>query len=113
MFIDIKQTDWCLQNAELRCLLPKSLLDHGFFAARQLHGEGSEKNSSIQLHNYSWSGQRKVPSYVNRLVFPQEFLTALRTIALHEDELNQVSALLEEVIICFKFEYFSLNVSNF
>ncbi|ONK80403.1 uncharacterized protein A4U43_C01F17290 [Asparagus officinalis] len=87
-----------IQNAELRCLLPKSLLDHGFFAARQLHGEGSEKNSSFQVHNYSWSGQRKVPSYVNRLVFPQEFLTALRTIALHEDELNQVSALLEKLV---------------
>jgi len=47
--------------------------------------------------NYSWSGQRKTPSYLNKLVFPEKFLTALRTIALQEDELFQVQSMLEEV----------------
>lgn len=95
-----------MQNAELRCLLPKSLLDHGFFAVHESHDEGTKKHGNSQLCNYSWSGQRKVPSYIDRLVFPQEFLMALRTIAMQEDEINQVSALLEEVIICLLSPFF-------
>ncbi|THU61379.1 hypothetical protein C4D60_Mb07t22660 [Musa balbisiana] len=82
------------QKAELRCLLPKSLLDHGFFSERN---EDSKKSLVGQSYNYSWSGQRKVPSYLSRLVFPQEFLVALRTIAMQEHELRQVVSLLEEL----------------
>ncbi|RRT78287.1 hypothetical protein BHE74_00037457 [Ensete ventricosum] len=76
-----------MQKAELRCLLPKSLLDHGFFSERNEH---SKKSLVSQSYNYSWSGQRKVPSYLSELVFPQEFLMALRTIAMQEHELRQV-----------------------
>lgn len=83
-----------LQKAELRCLLPKSSLNHGFFSERN---EDSKKSLVGQSYNYSWSGQRKVPSYLSKLVFPQEFLVALRTIAMQEHELRQVVSLLEEV----------------
>nr|XP_009407950.1 PREDICTED: histone-lysine N-methyltransferase setd3 isoform X1 [Musa acuminata subsp. malaccensis] len=82
------------QKAELRCLLPKSSLNHGFFSERN---EDSKKSLVGQSYNYSWSGQRKVPSYLSKLVFPQEFLVALRTIAMQEHELRQVVSLLEEL----------------
>ncbi|VFQ85978.1 unnamed protein product [Cuscuta campestris] len=49
------------------------------------------------MKNYSWSGERKIPSYLNRLVFPEEFMTALRTIAMKEDELYKVTSLLSEL----------------
>lgn len=49
--------------------------------------------------SHSWSGQRKKPSYVEKLVFPDDFLTALRTISMRQNELSQVSRLLEEVHI--------------
>ncbi|XP_074567670.1 uncharacterized protein LOC141824307 [Curcuma longa] len=82
------------QKAELRCLLPKSLLDHGFFSEKC---QDSTKSLAGQTYNYSWSGERKVPSYLSKLVFPQEFLVALRTIAMQEHELRQVTSLLEEL----------------
>lgn len=81
------------QKAEMRCLLPRSLLDKGF-----LSGSASKVEGSNHVCNYSWSGQRKIPSYSSKLVFPEEFLTALRTITMKEDELFQVSSLLEELI---------------
>ncbi|WOL19169.1 histone-lysine N-methyltransferase setd3 isoform X1 [Canna indica] len=80
------------QKAELRCLLPKSLLDHGFFSEK----EQDSKKSPVS-HNYSWSGVRKAPSYLSKLIFSQEFLMALRTIAMQEHELRQVTSLLEEL----------------
>nr|AKM76814.1 SET domain-containing protein [Melianthus villosus] len=86
------------QKAEMRCLLPKGLLDHGFFP----EGIPSDKENSNcevdQACNYSWSGHRKTPSYLSKLVFPQDFLTALRTIAMKEDEIFHVSSLLEELV---------------
>lgn len=51
-----------------------------------------------QTYNYSWSGEREVPSYLSKLVFPQEFLVALRTIAMQEHELRQVTSLLGKVM---------------
>ena len=36
---------------------------------------------------------------MNKLVFPEMFLSTLRTIAMNEDELYQVSTLLEEVLV--------------
>ncbi|XP_038708297.1 uncharacterized protein LOC120003395 isoform X3 [Tripterygium wilfordii] len=84
------------QKAELRCLLPKSLLDRGFFPASIPNNGCSDKCMTDKISNFSWSGQRKMPSYLNKLVFPEEFLTALRTIAMKEDELFKVSSLLEE-----------------
>ena len=87
------------QKAELRCLLPRSLLNHGFFPPHTPQGENNDKHLRSQVCSHSWSGQRKSPSYVNTLVFPEDFLTALRTIAMKENELYQVISLLEEV--CF------------
>ncbi|XP_043717294.1 uncharacterized protein LOC122665258 isoform X3 [Telopea speciosissima] len=85
------------QMAEMRCLLPRSLLDRGFFSTLPLQDEASDKCQSGWDCTYSWSGQRKKPSYLNKLVFPEEFLAALRTIAMQEEELLHVSALLEEL----------------
>ncbi|XP_074273062.1 uncharacterized protein LOC141596719 [Silene latifolia] len=85
------------QRAELRCLLPRSLLDHGFFL--DCTSENNTPESSVnKTCNYSWSGQRKTPSYVNKLVFPDDLLTSLRTIAMQEDELFKVQSLLEELV---------------
>lgn len=88
------------QKAELRCLLPRSLLNHGFFPPCNPQGENNDKNLSSKVCSYSWSGQRKSPSYLNTLVFPEDFLTALRTITMKENELYQVASLLEEVRFC-------------
>lgn len=85
------------QKAELRCLLPRSLLDHGFFTVDIPKDEGNDDCKHDKGCSYSWSGERKMPSYLNKLVFPEKFLSALRTIAMKEDELFQVSSLLEEV----------------
>ncbi|XP_045798861.1 uncharacterized protein LOC123892995 [Trifolium pratense] len=85
-----------VQNAEMRCLLPKTLLDNGFFPlGTENSGENKKSNNAC---NYSWSGQRKFPSYVNKLVFPEKFMATLRTIAMQEDELFKVSSMLEELV---------------
>ncbi|THG03974.1 hypothetical protein TEA_025123 [Camellia sinensis var. sinensis] len=86
------------QKAELRCLLPRSLLDHGFFPPSTPQKESNDKCTVDRFCNYSWCGQRKMPSYVKKLVFPEDFLTALRTIAMQEDEICQVSSLLQELV---------------
>ncbi|CAI9101677.1 OLC1v1039055C1 [Oldenlandia corymbosa var. corymbosa] len=86
------------QKAELRCLLPRSLLDHGFFPPSITQGEKDDKCKAAPASSYSWSGHRKSPSYLNTLVFPDDFLTALRTIAMKENELYQVVSLLEELV---------------
>lgn len=90
------------QKAELKCLLPRGLLDHGFFPAGTPQKESNDKGNAGPVSNYSWCGQRKMPSYLTRLVFPEDFLTALRTIAMQEDELYQVSSLLQEVWLLYK-----------
>ncbi|KOM37173.1 hypothetical protein LR48_Vigan03g055400 [Vigna angularis] len=86
-----------VQNAEMRCLLHKTFLDNGFFPlGTQISGEDN-KGKAEQVCNYSWSGQRKMPSYANKLVFPEKFMTTLRTIAMQEEELYKVSSMLEEL----------------
>lgn len=85
----------------MRCLLPKSLLDHGFFPSGTANKDGNGKCKAYQICDFSWSGQRRIPSYIDKLVFPEDFLTALRTIAMREDELFKVSSLLEEVQFLF------------
>ncbi|KAJ8650143.1 hypothetical protein MRB53_003166 [Persea americana] len=100
-FADSKARLLELQKVEMRCLLPKSLLDHGFFSVSpQQDCEHNKSSESSVGHfcNYSWSGQRKAPSYLNKLVFPENFLTALRTIAMQEHELLQVSSMLGELV---------------
>ncbi|KAL5058468.1 hypothetical protein RYX36_030072 [Vicia faba] len=87
-----------VQKTEMRCLLPKTLLDNGFFPLSTKNSGEKENNQCNQVCNYSWSGQRKIPSYVNKLVFPEKFMATLRTIAMQEDELFKVSSMLEELI---------------
>ncbi|KAK1560873.1 hypothetical protein Q3G72_031838 [Acer saccharum] len=85
------------QRAELRCLLPKSLLDHGFFPPHPPN-ECNNTCKTGPICDFSWSGQRRMPSYSNKLVFPESFLAALRTIAMKQDEHLKVSSLLEELV---------------
>ncbi|XP_066369191.1 uncharacterized protein [Miscanthus floridulus] len=85
-----------MQKGELRCLLPRRLLDNGFFGICSSEDKDSKKNTS-PFSSFSWSGQRKVPSYLHKNVFPQEFMSTLRTIAMQEHELEQVASLLGEV----------------
>ncbi|XP_008462641.1 uncharacterized protein LOC103500952 isoform X1 [Cucumis melo] len=86
-----------LQKAEMRCLLPRRLLDHGFHPPKTSNIK-ENVDCSNRACNYSWSGQRKLPSYLDKLIFPEKFLTALRTISMEEDELMQVSSLLAEIV---------------
>ncbi|XP_073151539.1 protein-lysine N-methyltransferase EFM1 [Henckelia pumila] len=86
-----------VQKCELRCLLPRSLLNNGFFPESS-SGEANSKGMDGRGCNYSWSGHRKIPSYASKLVFPEDFLSALRTIAMRENELYEVSSFLEEVV---------------
>ncbi|KAH1044934.1 hypothetical protein GLYMA_09G263800v4 [Glycine max] len=86
-----------VQKAEMRCLLPKTSLDNGFFPLNTQNSEENNKSKADKVCNYSWSGQRKMPSYVNKLVFPEKFMTTLRTIAMQEDEVFKVSSMLEEL----------------
>ncbi|VVA89597.1 unnamed protein product [Arabis nemorensis] len=86
------------QNAQLRCLLPKSVLDRGFFPQATSKVRESEEKETVRSCNFSWSGQRKMPSYMTKLVFPEDFMTGLRTIAMQEDEIYKVSAMLEELV---------------
>ncbi|KAL6606298.1 hypothetical protein ACP70R_041951 [Stipagrostis hirtigluma subsp. patula] len=93
---DMKMKLLEIQKGELRCLLPRSLLDNGFFGIRCSEDKDKKKITN-HFPSYSWRGQRKVPSYLHKIVFPQEFMSTLRTIAMQEHELEQVASLLGEV----------------
>lgn len=86
-----------LQNAKLRWLLSRNFLDRGYFSGKATQFEDSKKGMLNLDSSYSWSGQRKAPSYLKRLVFPEDLLSSLRILAMCEQELLQVSSLLEEV----------------
>ncbi|KAL1217123.1 Ribulose-1,5 bisphosphate carboxylase/oxygenase large subunit N-methyltransferase [Cardamine amara subsp. amara] len=86
------------QKAQLRCLLPKSVLNNGFFPQTTSKVRESDEKETNRSCNFSWSGQRKMPSYMNKLVFPEDFMTGLRTIAMQEEEIYKVSAMLEELV---------------
>lgn len=97
-FSDSKMQLLEAQKAEMRCLLPKRLLAHGFFPAGTTSNDDNGKGKADKICSFSWSGQRRMPSYTNKLVFPEEFLTTLRTIAMQEDELFKASSFLEELV---------------
>lgn len=97
-FSDSKMQLLEAQKAEMRCLLPKRLLAHGFFPAGTTSNDDNGKGKADKICSFSWSGQRRMPSYANKLVFPEEFLTTLRTIAMQEDELFKASSFLEELV---------------
>ncbi|KAJ4806403.1 Histone-lysine N-methyltransferase setd3 [Rhynchospora pubera] len=86
-----------IQSAEMRCLLPKTLLDIGFFSTCQ-KDNGTSTSYASEITNYSWSGERKAPSYLNRLVFPEEFMVTLRTISMKDFQIDQVSSMFGEVL---------------
>ncbi|XP_071698187.1 uncharacterized protein [Rutidosis leptorrhynchoides] len=94
-FTETKQQLLEAQKAEMRCLLSKSLLDRGLFSDKH---EANNKNKEIEVSTYSWSGERKTPSYSKKNVFPEEFLACLRTIAMREDEIFTVSSLLQALV---------------
>ncbi|XP_026411595.1 uncharacterized protein LOC113306889 [Papaver somniferum] len=97
-FADSKAQLLEVQKGEMRCLLPRNLLERGFFSDSSPQNEDSVQRGHDRMCSFSWSGQRKIPSYLNKLVFPEEFLTSLRTIAMNEEELLKVSSLLEELV---------------
>ncbi|KAI8000767.1 hypothetical protein LOK49_LG09G00273 [Camellia lanceoleosa] len=69
-----------------------------FFPPSSPQKESNDKCTIDRFCNYSWCGQRKMPSYVKKLVFPEDFLTTLRIIAKQEDEIYLVSSLLQELV---------------
>lgn len=81
----------------MRCLLPRSLLCHGLFEGSVKQKESIMNGTASHVCSYSWSGQRKLPSYIGKLVFPEKFMASLRTIAMQEEDIYRVSSLLEEV----------------
>ncbi|KAK6260767.1 hypothetical protein SCA6_015241 [Theobroma cacao] len=102
-FSDFKGQLLVAQNAAMRCLLPKILLDSGFFPAGSSNNKSKNTCEADIICNFSWSGHRRTPYYLNKLVFPEDFMTALRTIAMQEDEVSKVSLMLEEVqfLVCY------------
>ncbi|KAK6239929.1 hypothetical protein QUC31_005398 [Theobroma cacao] len=97
-FSDFKGQLLVGQNAAMRCLLPKILLDSGFFPAGSSNNKSKNTCEADIICNFSWSGHRRTPYYLNKLVFPEDFMTALRTIAMQEDEVSKVSLMLEELV---------------
>ncbi|KAK1376907.1 [Fructose-bisphosphate aldolase]-lysine N-methyltransferase [Heracleum sosnowskyi] len=86
------------QKGEMSCLLPRSLLGQGLFEASDKQKESNINGTASHVCNYSWSGQRKLPSYIGKLVFPEKFMVSLRTIAMQEEDIYRVSSLLEELV---------------
>ncbi|XP_021280649.1 uncharacterized protein LOC110413943 isoform X2 [Herrania umbratica] len=97
-FSDFKGQLLVAQNAAMRCLLPKNLLDRGFFPGGSSNNKAKNTCEADRICNFSWSGYRRTPSYLSKLVFPEDFMTALRTIAMREDEVSKVSSMLEELV---------------
>ncbi|KAI3839323.1 hypothetical protein MKX03_031033 [Papaver bracteatum] len=97
-FADSKAQLLEVQKGGMRCLLPRNLLERGFFSESSPQNEDNIQRGNDRMCSFSWSGQRKIPSYLDKLVFPEEFLTSLRTIAMNEEELFKVSSLLEELV---------------
>ncbi|MBA0847240.1 hypothetical protein Goshw_014910 [Gossypium schwendimanii] len=98
-FSDFKGQLLVAQKAAMRCLLPKNLLDHGFFPTGSSNCKANNTSEADdRICNFSWSGHRETPSYLSKLVFPEDFMTALRTIAMKDEEVSKVSAMLEELV---------------
>ncbi|CAM8907335.1 unnamed protein product [Rhodiola kirilowii] len=80
----------------------RHLLAGGFFPVETSQNDCNSKAAKVS--NYSWSGKRRMPSYLSKLVFPEDFLTALRTISMKEDQLYQVSSMIEEALASHSFD---------
>lgn len=86
------------QNLSLRWLFPAALLQRGFYAEeRPVLLSRQELCEPLAPSSYSWSGNRKPPTYLNQFVFPEEAIAALRVVAMKEDEVKVVQSLLQEL----------------
>lgn len=94
-----------MQNLPLRWLLPSSELKRGFCGQSKSTKTLVEPQKLI-VTGHSWSGHRKAPAFVEQIVFPEDLLTALRIVAMEEDEVYHVVGLLEEVV-CFTLPFFA------
>ncbi|CAM6096871.1 unnamed protein product [Calypogeia fissa] len=87
------------QKLPLRWLLPTSLLEVGYVNQPDIKASPSSDISKDNQHSnsYSWSGHRKPPHNLDRQVFPEEMLAALRIIAMTEEEVQSTTSLLAEL----------------
>lgn len=85
------------QTLILRWLLPGALLQKGFYNEERINPPESIKLGDQACCSYSWSGNRKPPSFLNRFVFPEETIAALRVVAMKEDEMQTVLSMLDEL----------------
>lgn len=89
------------QELELRWLLSLSLLKKGFLKqAQSEEPDSTEEPPKKQVScGYSWSGNRPPPRELDRIVFPEAVIAALRTVAMTEAELHATVGLLDEVCL--------------
>ena len=87
-----------MQNSTLRWLLPRTLLHNGFYSKESISPNILECDNSAFCTSYSWSGNRKPPSFLKQFVFPEDMIAALRIVSMKEDELQAVISMLEEVL---------------
>ena len=88
-----------IKNLTLRWLLPGSLLQSGFYSKESISQPNTlECDNPASCTSYSWSGNRKPPSFLKQFVFPEDMIAALRIVAMKEDELQTVASMLEEVL---------------
>jgi hypothetical protein len=83
----------------MRWLLPLSLLKDGSVNQQSIRPSSTSDTLREQQgsRNYSWSGHRKPPDDADRQIFPEELMSALRIIAMSEEEMQNTTALLQEV----------------
>lgn len=85
-----------LQNLPLRWLVPSSELKRGFYEELNLDSMPKIPPENI-VTGHSWTGHRKTSPLANKLVFPEDLLTALRIVAMEEEEVYRVASMLEDV----------------
>ncbi|XP_020591612.1 uncharacterized protein LOC110032354 [Phalaenopsis equestris] len=98
--IDVNPSDYLMVHCPLELLqnAPLSENKEKLLELQAYMNRGCNKNEASQRSSFSWSGQRKFPSYLHKLVFPQEFMAALRTITMKEKEIKKATSLLEELV---------------
>lgn len=86
-------------NLPLRWLVPSSELKRGFCCESNLHmlSETPAESGKPIITGHSWTGHRKSSALAEKVVFPEELLTALRIVSMEEDEVYHVVAMLEEI----------------
>jgi hypothetical protein len=85
-----------LQNLPLRWLVPSSELRRGFYEQLNLDSISKIPLEDI-ITGHSWTGHRKASPLANKVVFPEDLLTALRIVAMEEEDVYRVASMLEDV----------------